>query len=527
MNLKSHNISEWQIDFVYPDGWQTKIESGEVQIRANNYKATQAEVSMELVATISSNNEVASLLEKVTASLSTKIDRFELVNKEVKTGKDAQVKGVFLFKHSSAANDYYTQGVLIPLASGKVLFVQATSLVSSWKDFRQAFAEIIKSIQQSKIEQKVDDFEIVFHDTPKVNGQVFNSSSSTGSFVQKNQAVQNSNTNTNANSDFETFANKFNQHWQNCSRKEDLLAVTQDEGIAKVLWAALGSMALNWVTDSIPALDSKTVKQVSKTPTGRHQLKSFLLCLNEKADNILLLAKRTDLIKREQSNSDQRENVAQMLKTDIPGRDNIWLDKLFKIVDQANFYCPENSIITDVRGVEYYAMYTDVPAHVVPRQLSIPEIIDELSEGGRAIAINPERQDSVVFSYGQIWGYRIFNRFLDMHEADLIWRKNTGVNNNTFVVGAPSEKILPNFARRVLRRHIQDICKIKRPMVKLTIDGRQTPANAFSFNIYQENFTSIEHFSAVMDSVLWFMPTGTALEASANTSEGRKGFVEL
>jgi hypothetical protein len=94
--------------------------------------------------------------------------------------------------------------------------------------------------------------------------------------------------------------------------------------------------------------------------------------------------------------------------------------------------------------------YLFVKTSVVAKE-PVARVLNWLSERGVGLAINPHKMmPDYIFTYGMIWNYRETGQFmspLTSEAADRVTYKA----EDKWVFGAPTEKYLPLYVRRVLR----------------------------------------------------------------------------
>jgi len=74
------------------------------------------------------------------------------------------------------------------------------------------------------------------------------------------------------------FAALFLDEWQTCQFKDELLsALDNDKEIAAVIYGSVWQNALQWIDNSVPALDNITPRECMKTEDGRKRLKTMLM----------------------------------------------------------------------------------------------------------------------------------------------------------------------------------------------------------------------------------------------------------
>jgi uncharacterized protein (DUF2384 family) len=58
-----------------------------------------------------------------------------------------------------------------------------------------------------------------------------------------------------------------------------VVACAGDEALAREIFDALGSAALEWMDEAVPALDHRRPRALARTRPGRHEIRSMLVRL--------------------------------------------------------------------------------------------------------------------------------------------------------------------------------------------------------------------------------------------------------
>lgn len=193
-------------------------------------------------------------------------------------------------------------------------------------------------------------------------------------------------------------------------------------------------------------------------------------------------------------------------------RDENWFHEFITNLPLASFKCGDPQVMTGPDGFPYFQL--ELPEPGVQFQCYVVDhiVYDFLMTNGMGIVINAKKeQPDWVFTYGDVVNYAI--------KKDFYNKDNTSFNmggehqivptdmNNNIMVGQPSEFILPDPTRAVLRSFLQ-YKQINDPKVLLmttqTPDGRE--AQDLVFNFTPKDFASEEEFQATAQQMQWFLP---------------------
>ena len=193
-------------------------------------------------------------------------------------------------------------------------------------------------------------------------------------------------------------------------------------------------------------------------------------------------------------------------------RDENWFAEFLSNVPLASFKTTEQQVITGPDGFPYFQL--ELPEPGIQFQCFVLDnmVYDFLLTSGIGVVINSSKaQPDWVFTYGDIFNYAIKKDFYNQdnthfNKAGEEQITPTDMNNNV-MVGQPSEFILPNPARAVLKGFLQ-YKKIEEPKVLLmtmtTPDKKE--AQDLVFNFTPKDFASEEEFQATVQQMQWFLP---------------------
>lgn len=193
-------------------------------------------------------------------------------------------------------------------------------------------------------------------------------------------------------------------------------------------------------------------------------------------------------------------------------RDENWFAEFIKNVPLASFKTTEKQVITGPDGFPYFQL--ELPEPGVQFQCYVLDnmVYDFLLTNGIGVVINSSKaQPDWVFTYGDIFNYAIKKDFYNKDNTNFNRAGEEPITptdlNNNVMVGQPSEFILPNPARAVLKGFLQ-FKQIQEPKVLLmtmvTPDKRE--AQDLVFNFTPQDFPSQEEFQATIQQMQWFLP---------------------
>ncbi len=188
-------------------------------------------------------------------------------------------------------------------------------------------------------------------------------------------------------------------------------------------------------------------------------------------------------------------------------RDDGWRRTFLENVADASFSCGNPQVITGPDSYPYFQL--NIPEPNKPFQCFVIRHMkdDFLMKSGVGVVINRAKgAPDWVFSYGDIVNFHIRNEFYTTPVNRNLEKQEVIKEKEQVLVGQPSETVLPNLTRAVLREHlkrygIQD-CKILL-MNRKKADGI---LQELVFNLTPDHFGSEQKYQGVMQSMAWFLP---------------------
>lgn len=197
----------------------------------------------------------------------------------------------------------------------------------------------------------------------------------------------------------------------------------------------------------------------------------------------------------------------ELFKVSREQRDDKWNAKFLENVADASFVCGNPQVIEGPDGFPYFQL--NIPEPYKKFQCFVIRHMkdDFLLDKGFGVAINPSKgQPDWVFSYGDIVNYHIRNEFYTKSENWDLPKQEIIKEKEEVLLGQPSESILPNQTRIVIRDFLKGIGLND---TKLLLMNRRKP-NGFLqelvFNLTPDKFEKKEHYEGVMKSIAWYLP---------------------
>jgi hypothetical protein len=194
-----------------------------------------------------------------------------------------------------------------------------------------------------------------------------------------------------------------------------------------------------------------------------------------------------------------------------PDRDEAWDAAFLANLAGASFRCGTPQIIQGPDGFPYFQLFLPEPGvrfqcYVIDRMKD-----DFLLERGLGVVVNPTPAGpDWVLSYGDIVNFALSHEFYTTTETP--FSKAVGdeviATEEQVMVGQPSETLLPQAVRAVLRDFLQ-ANGLATPKVALLMRRQGASAGVSQdlvFNITPADFGDEAHYRSVMQQLGWFLP---------------------
>jgi hypothetical protein len=188
-------------------------------------------------------------------------------------------------------------------------------------------------------------------------------------------------------------------------------------------------------------------------------------------------------------------------------RDKKWESVFLENVADASFSCDTPQVIEGPDRFPYFQLNLPEPNNSFQCFVIKHMKDDFLMEKGFGVVINSAKgEPDWVFSHGDIVNYHIRNEFYTQSEDLDLPPHETIKKKESVFVGQPSETVLPNQTRAVIRAFFKSIGIND---VKLLLMQRAKKDGFFQelvFNLTPDRFEIKEDYDGVMKSISWFLP---------------------
>ncbi len=201
--------------------------------------------------------------------------------------------------------------------------------------------------------------------------------------------------------------------------------------------------------------------------------------------------------------------VKSLLETPKENRGDDWVISFLSHVATASFICGEPQVIEGPDKFPYFQIFLPKPATSFQCYVIENMIEDFLLENGFGVALEPKGNEvEWVLTYGDLLHYSVHKTFAyPTNHAFVKYSNDNEVLdvNEQVLVGAPSESILPAFARKVIKSFLQTQ-GVEEPKVCLINRQEYSKGQHLVFNIVPWQFESEAHYQSVLRALGWFLP---------------------
>jgi len=132
---------------------------------------------------------------------------------------------------------------------------------------------------------------------------------------------------------------------------------------------------------------------------------------------------------------------------------------------------------------------------------------DFLLDQGFGVVINASKGDpDWVFSYGDIVNYHIRNEFFTKSEKRDLPEQEIIKEKEEVRVGQPSESVLPNKTRIVIREFLKSNGVNNSKLLLMNRQKTDGLIQELVFNLTPDKFETQEQYESIMKSIAWYLP---------------------
>jgi len=184
-------------------------------------------------------------------------------------------------------------------------------------------------------------------------------------------------------------------------------------------------------------------------------------------------------------------------------RDHAWRAAFLDAIVDASLASTPQQVIQGPDGFPYFVLQSPpVAQEFTPYCVS--HVLEHCTDRGFGIVVEPVDRDAAK------------GPAIDVAKSD-----------TQIMVGAPSEHVLPLWARRVVAAFLTRSAHVTAPAVFVMMQPPPAPPRSLVFNLHPEAFPSHAAFSAAMNALSWYMPPHRSVVALSQESSLKDAFVPL
>lgn len=202
----------------------------------------------------------------------------------------------------------------------------------------------------------------------------------------------------------------------------------------------------------------------------------------------------------------------EILSVPEQNRDFNWDEKFFKVLSESSLRLLSKE---PKQGPDHWP-------YLICETLNNPVIEDRsediesaqkiffwLASRGIGLVVNPRREPypDYVFSYGMIWNFRETGFFLQPDLEKINKSKETNqvsYENNKIFTGAPTEKYLPGYVRKVLKDFFRDQTILNPKVLMISQDNIHFD---LCFSLESLGNPPDNEHEGIAEALSWFLPT--------------------
>lgn len=202
------------------------------------------------------------------------------------------------------------------------------------------------------------------------------------------------------------------------------------------------------------------------------------------------------------------ERIDALLAVPAAGRDENWLNEFLSDLAGASFSCGNPQVIAGKDGFPYFQLLMPKKGDEF-QSFVIEKMMDDfLLERGFGVVINPgDENPEWVLTYGDLLNLHLNGAFFSAESAfNSNMESEIITEQEEVIVGQPSEAILPDKVRKLLRDFFELNGIIEPKILLIMRKNGDNISQDLAFNITPEQFETEEHYRNMMQTVTWYLP---------------------
>jgi hypothetical protein len=240
----------------------------------------------------------------------------------------------------------------------------------------------------------------------------------------------------------------------------------------------------------------------------------------------------------------QTRELFRLLAVPNANRDEAWRKDFFSAAVNASMVTDPEQVMIGPDGFPYFKLRLPEPGKEIT-PFCISHILDFCLENGIGVSINPHQDGADwVFRYSDLWNLKakgslqvIESETSDDEDLRKTVAESSGSqlevrtpkSNREVFIGAPSQELLPNFARESIKGFLKrlQIYSDRSPLCFLLVDPNVKPERSLVFNFFPEDFSDVAEYHQVMHLLSWYIPSWIGLIGIEKNSDMNSNFGEF
>lgn len=229
---------------------------------------------------------------------------------------------------------------------------------------------------------------------------------------------------------------------------------------------------------------------------------------------------------------EKTQQVLDLFAVDRDDRDQHWRQQFYAAVVDASMSAPIDQVLRGPDGFPYFVL-NPPQAQQAFEPFCISHILQTCLDEGLGVVIQPEpAPPQWVFPYGLLWALNAFGKFEVDESSDGSDETAAGSSKEVGsatqrMMSQPSESFFPPYARKVIRKFLEEKTGRSDVKVLLVTDPQSEIVQSLAFNVFAEDFENQEQFRNIMYRLTWFLPRHYGLVSMGKDSELARSFERL
>lgn len=221
--------------------------------------------------------------------------------------------------------------------------------------------------------------------------------------------------------------------------------------------------------------------------------------------------------------------IYQLSQTPEGSRDEAWASVFLENVPEAFFITSEPQVMKGPDGFPYFVLKSPEPETEFQPCFIRDVVPNYLLQQGFGIVVNPQEDNKAdwVFTYGDLLNFFLKDQFYSDSDNWIVKEEDTIRQGEQLMLSAPSEYILPDATRNILRSYFAAQGAENVKVVMVNRPKGEEFLQQLMFNLTPKDFESEEKFGHVMNWLSWFLPKHYSYGSIDEKALGEENFMPL